>query len=167
VDERVVGDVDDERQQAGARRRAAGTRAPALAEVGVLDDAGDVGDREALVVPLDHPEVGRQRGEGVRGHLGAGVGERGEQARLAGVGVADQADVGDRAQLEPQPPLLPRRAVLGEARGAPVGVGEGGVAAARRRRRRRPGALADLDEVGEDLAGVGIDREGADRAPGS
>jgi hypothetical protein len=156
VGDGVVGEVDDEGQQAGARDVPQELEAQAPAEVRVLDDAGHVGDREALMVALDHAEVGAEGREGVGGHLRPGVRQGGQQARLAGVGVADEADVGDRAQLEPQPALLAGRAVLGEARRAAVGVGEGGVAAAADAAGGDQRALAHLDEVGEHLAGVGV-----------
>jgi hypothetical protein len=129
---------------------------------GTLDEAGDVGHHhlEAVVEP-DHAEVGFQRRERVVGHLGLGRRDGADEGALAGVGEADQRDVGHELQLELQPALLPVLALLGEARG-PAAVGqELGVppAAPPAGRRHPPVALAD--EVGEDLSGVEVAHDGA------
>ena len=50
----------------------------------------------------DDAEVRRQRGERVVGDLRPRRGDARDQRRLAGVGEADQADVGEQLQLEPQ-----------------------------------------------------------------
>ena len=65
-------------------------------------------------------EIRRQRGEGVVGDLRAGGRDAGDERRLAGVREADEADVGEQLQLEPQILLLARFARLHLAR-RPIG----------------------------------------------
>ena len=163
VDDRVVGQVHDEGEQAGAGDVPQELEAEPAAEVCVLDDAGHVCDRQSLMVALEDAEVGAEGGEGVSGDLGPGVRHGGQQAGLAGVGVAHQSDVGDRPQLEPQPELLAGRAVLREARRAAVRVREGGVAAPAHAAGGDQRALAHLDQVRQHLAAVGVARDGPDR----
>ena len=75
-------------------------------------------DERALAADADHAEVrvlGRER---VVGDLGRGAATAGEQRRLAGVGQADEADVGDDLQLQDDPrssPGSPRAANSGAA----------------------------------------------------
>ena len=66
---------------------------------------------------LDDAELRLERGERVVGDLRPGGGDRAQQRALAGVGHADQADVGDQLQLEPEVSLLAFGAGLGVARG--------------------------------------------------
>ena len=58
-----------------------------------------------------------ERGEGIVGDLRLGGGDGGEQGRLAGIGQADEAGIGDQLQPQPQPALLALLAGIG-ARGA-------------------------------------------------
>ena len=110
-----------------------------------LDEPGDVGHHEALLAaPADHAQVGHQRGERVVGDLGPGPRDAADEGRLAGVGEADDAHVGQELQLEHELPLLAGRAVLGVARRLVGGGGEVHVARGRRgrpwpRRSRSPG----------------------------
>ena len=80
------------------------------AEVRALNQARHVGDDEGLLIRLlahgDHAEVGFEGGEGVVGDLGLGGGDAGDERGLAGIGVADQADVGQQLQLQPVIALL-------------------------------------------------------------
>ena len=95
-----------------AQERVAEPRAAA----GALDQAGHVGDRRpalVLVTEVQDAEVRFERRERVVGDLGGRGGEGGEQRRLAGVRQAHEPDIGDEAQLEPQPVLLARLALLG------------------------------------------------------
>ena len=76
--------------------------------VGAFDQAGDVGYDELLgVAEADDAELGVERGEGVVGDLGAGGGDDGEEGALASVREADEADIGDELEAEPDPPFLP------------------------------------------------------------
>ena len=99
-----VGDIDQVEQEAGALDVAQELGAEAGAEVRAFDEAGHVGDDEGLLVGLladgDHAEVGLEGGEGVVGDFGLGGGDAGDERGLAGVGVADQADVGQQLEFE-------------------------------------------------------------------
>ena len=90
--------------------------AEAAALARALDQAGHVGHGERGVAGGDHAEVGDQRRERVVGDLGAGPRDRGDQARLAGARVADQADVGDDLELEHDLQLVAGLAEEREAR---------------------------------------------------
>ena len=71
----------------------------------------------AVAGQFDDAELRLERGEGVVGDLGPGRGDRAEQRALAGVGHADEADVGDELQFQPEPAFLALGAGLGVARG--------------------------------------------------
>ena len=125
------------------------------AAAGALDETGHVGDRRpalVLVAEVHDAEVRLERRERVVGDLGPRRGERREQRRLAGVRQPDEADVGDEPELQPQPVLLARLALLGVARrlvgrGREMRVAEAAAPAAGDHR-----GLAGHDEVGEQAA---------------
>ena len=77
--------------------------AEAQAAVRAFDEPGHVGDDEAAVVAqADDAEIRRQRGERVVGDLRPRRRDARDQRRLAGVGEANEPDVGEQLQLEPQ-----------------------------------------------------------------
>ena len=124
---------------------------------------GNVGEDEIDALVADDAELGMEGGEGIVADLGLGVGDGVEEGRLAGIGQADQAGIGDQLEAQPDPHLLagPAGAVL--ARGA---VGRGlvaGIAAAAVAALQQDDALADLGEVGEDMLLVVGEDLGADR----
>ena len=85
--------------------------AQAVAFVGPLDEAGDVGHDEGPIGSgVDRPQVGVLGREGVVGDLGMGARDPRQQGRFARVGQAHEPDVGDDLQLEGDPPLLARDA---------------------------------------------------------
>ena len=91
--------------------------AEAAALAGAGDEAGQIGDDErAVAVDAHDAERGRQRGERVVADLGLGRRHARDQRRLAGVGKADHADVGEQLQLEMEPALGPGPAEVGAAR---------------------------------------------------
>ena len=102
-------------------------------------------------------QVRDQRRERVVGDLGARRGDAGDQRRLADVGEAEQADVGEQLELEADGALLAGRARLGLAR-RPVG-----------RRREVDVAAAALAALGDDAAArrARADRRSARRSPSS
>ena len=100
----------------------------------------------------DHAEVGDQRGERVVGDLGPGPRDRGDQARLAGAGEADQPDVGDHLELEHDLELVARLAEQREPGRLALGAGERGVAQAAATALGDDELGAGADEVGEHLA---------------
>src|SRR3954467_3163162 len=88
-----------------------------------LDQAGNVGEHEIDLLVADDPQFGMKGGEGIVADLGLGVGDGVQEGRLAGIGQADQADVGDQLQAKPHPQLRARPA--GPAPGQPVPCGRG------------------------------------------
>ena len=93
--------VEQMHQQAGARDVAQEAVAEAVAGVGALDQAGDVGEDEGgVLVDAHHAEVRHQRGERVVGDARARGRDAADERRLADVRKAEQADVGDQVQLE-------------------------------------------------------------------
>ena len=125
--------------------------------MGALDQPGDVGeDQGSSAFELGHAEVGVEGGEGIRGDLGPGTGERRQQGGLAGVGETDQADVGDQLQLQVDPPLLARLPQLAEPWSLADGSGEAGVAPAAPATRGHHQALAGDGEVPDQLAALGV-----------
>ena len=119
---------------------------------GALDQAGNVGEDEIDLAVADDAELRMEGGEGIIADLGLGVGDRVEKGRLAGIGQADQAGIGDQLEPQPDPQFLARPAGAVLARGA---VGRGlvaGIAAAAVAALEQDYALADLGEVGEDIS---------------
>ena len=57
-----------------------------------------------------------QRRERIVGDLRLGGADRGEERRLAGIGQADEAGIGDQLQPQPDPALLACLAGIGVAR---------------------------------------------------
>ena len=92
--------VDDVQENAAAAHVLQELEAEAVALAGALDEAGQVGEGEALVADADDTEHRLQRSERVFGDLGPGVGDGGEQGRLARVGEAEQPHIGEQAQVE-------------------------------------------------------------------
>jgi hypothetical protein len=97
----LAGAVDEMQQDAAALDMAEEAVAETGAFMRALDQAGNVGEHEFAAVDLDDAELRMQRGEGIVGDLRFGRADRGEKGRLAGIGQADQAGIGD--QLQPQP----------------------------------------------------------------
>ena len=92
---------EQEREHARALDVAQELEAEPLALVRAFDDAGNVGDDErAVVAELHDAEVRRERRERIVGDLGTRRGDHREQRALAGVGLPDEADVGDELELE-------------------------------------------------------------------
>jgi hypothetical protein len=69
-------------------------------KVRAFNKSGHIGDDEGLLLRLladgDDAEVGFEGGEGVVGDFGARGGDAGDERGFAGVGIADQADVGQQ-----------------------------------------------------------------------
>jgi hypothetical protein len=128
-----------------------------------LDQAGDVGDHDRVVVDARHPEVRDQGGEGVVGDARARCRHRGDERRLPRVRIAHESHVGEQPQLEPQLARLARQAGLGaprcpirrrlEARIPPA------AAAAVRHHDLRVGAV----EIGDERVRLDVDDACSDR----
>ena len=95
------------------------------------------------------PRLGQGR-ERIVGDLGPRGRRRREEGRLAGVGQAGQADVGDQLQPQPDPHLLAFLAGVGVARGLVLGALEADIAPAAVAAREQEFALAGLDHVEHD-----------------
>ena len=80
------------------------------AEVRAFDEAGhvrnDVGFLIGLLADSDYAEVGFEGGEGVVGDFGFGSGNAGDERGLTGIGVSDQANVGEELELETEQALF-------------------------------------------------------------
>ena len=97
----------------------------------------------------DDAEIRRERGERVVGDLRPRGRDARDQRGLAGVREADQADVGEQLQLEPEVLLFAGLAGLRPARRAVGGRREARVAAAAAAALRDQHALAFVGEIGE------------------
>ena len=160
----VVVGADDVQDRVGLADVGQELVAEALALVRAGDEPGDVvdldrvgddvrgadraGDRvEALVGDGQHRDVRLDRGERVVGRLGAGLRERVEQRRLAGVGHPDDADL--------HRPRLPTTVPSERARGDVGRVVHAEVQAAERHRERPPRTAARAGEQRRVGAGGG------------
>ncbi len=136
---------------------------------GALDEPGQVSQgRAALVVGVDgrkveDAEVRLERRERVVGDLGVGCRQGRQEGRLAGVGQAHEADVGDEPQLQAQPSLLARLSLLGVLgrlvrRRREVRVAQPATTPAGHHE-----ALSGEDEIGHEIAGGGLEDDRARR----
>ena len=106
-------------QEAGPFHMAEEIDPEPLVLMGSLDEPRHVGDDDFLIVHGENSEVGGQGCEGVSRNFRPGVGDGGEDARLAGIRHADKADIGDELELEKEVPLLPLVPFFGKAGGFP------------------------------------------------
>ena len=102
------------------------------------------------------PRLRLEGGERVVGDLRLGRADDADQRALADVGEADERDVGHQLELELQPPLLAVLALLGERRRPAAVRRELGVAPPAAAAGGGQPAVAVVDEVGEQLAGVQV-----------
>ncbi len=112
-----------------------------------LDQPGDVGDDELAVVGLERPQHGLERRERVGGDLRLRAGHARQQRGLAGVGQADEPDVGQQLEVQLDHALVAGQAALGQPRRLPHGRLEARVAAAARPAARDGDLLARAHEV--------------------
>ncbi len=85
--------------------------------VRALDETGNVGHDEAAIVAQAHDaEVWRERREGIVGDLRTRRRDARNQRGLAGVGKADQADIGEELQVQAEAPVFAGQAGLCLAR---------------------------------------------------
>ena len=111
----------------------------------------------------DHAEAGMERRERVIRDLGLGGGHGGQERRLAGIGQAHEAGIGDELQAKDDPALLALLAGIGAARrpvgrGGEIGVAEAAIAALGKQH-----PLADMGHVGDDRLAVLVEDLGAGR----
>ena len=157
-------DLHQVQQQAGALDVAQEQRAQPGAVGRTLDQPRDVGNHEAAVrLHADHAQVRIQSGERIVRHLRRGRRHRAHQGALAGVGEAEQADIGQQLELQPEQPLLAPFAGGGLARGTVGGALEVHVAQPALAAAGHQQALAVLGHVADDLVGVDVDDHGTHR----
>src|SRR6185437_12786298 len=124
---------------------------------GALDQARNVGHHETAPDPaVDHPEVRVQRGEGIVSDLGTRSGEGADQRRLAGVRQSQQAHVRDQLELERERAAFSGLAGPETARCAVGTRLEVNIAVAALTPLGDFQRLPDLDQIPEQLSGVGI-----------
>src|SRR3954470_12769978 len=122
-----------------------------------LDQPRDVGDRRATLVEvaeIEHTEIRLERRERIVGDLRRSCGDCSEGAPLPRVRQADQADVCDEAELQADPCLGSRLALLGMLRSLVGRRLEMRVAEAASPPARDYRALADCDEIRDELPGL-------------
>ena len=139
-------------------------QAKALALAGALDDAGNVGHDERTVVAVaDDAELRLHGGEGIIGDFGTCRRKRRQQCRLARVGEADKAYVGQQFELEDDALLhagLAGLGIAGRAVGGTFEVPVAETAAAALQQRHLLAVVAHLAEV---FARLGVEDDGAAR----
>jgi hypothetical protein len=160
----VLGAVDQVDQRGRALDVAQEAGAQARAFRSALDQAGNVGDDEALVGRQVHDaEVRGQGRERIVGDLRLGGAGGGQEGRLARVGQADQADVGDQLQPHPDPAFFAFLAGIGVFRGLVDRALEVQVAPAAVAALGQQQARARVVEVGDQGFLVLFEDLGADR----
>ncbi len=116
-----------------------------------FDEPRHVGDdKTAVFAQADDAEIRRQCGERVVGDLRPRRGDPRDQRRLAGVRIADKADVGEQLQLEAQILDLAFLARLHFPRRAIRRRREAGIAHAAASALRDQHALAFLRQIGDE-----------------
>ena len=114
-----------------------------------LDEAGDVGHDEVVLVEAHHAEMRFEGREGIVGDLGLGRRDPRDERALAGVGEADQGDVGHELELEIEIPLLADLALFGERRCAHLVREKARVATAALTAARRKESIPGRHQIGE------------------
>ena len=162
-----IAHIDQVKQQARALNVAEKLDAEAGAEMRAFNEAGHVGDDEGFQIGLladgDHAEVGFEGGERVVGNLGPRGGDAGDERGFAGVGVADQADIGQQFQFEAIEALFAGPAEFVFARGLVNRGGKVLVPASAASALGDDDALVRLLEVVDQLAGFLVVKGCADR----
>ncbi len=147
-----AGHIDDDGEDGAALDMAEEGVSEADVAVGAFDEAGNVADDDASEVgEFDDPDLGGEGGEGVGGDFGAGLGDGGEEGGFSGVGVADEADIGNEAEFEEEGALLAGFAGLGKAGGLADGVGEVAVSESAAAAFAEDESLAVFGQVGDQL----------------
>jgi len=130
--------------------------------VGALDQAWQVREHERAAVPdLGQAEVRGEGGERVGSDLHLPPGHPREERRFPHVGEPDDPDVGQDAELEPDPPLLSLLPELADPRGLAGGIGERLVPTPAASPPGDAGLRPVGCEVGEDLPRPGVADHGA------
>ncbi len=148
----VAGGVDEMQEQLGALDMAEEAVADPGAFGSAFDQAGDVGKDELAALVADDSELRAERRERIVADLRRSIGDAVEEGRFARVGKADEADVGEQLQPQPDPHFLALDARLVLARGAVGRAFVAGVAAATHAAFEQHDALAFDRQIGEQAA---------------
>ncbi len=157
-------EIDDVQQQPRALQMAQEAVPEAGAVGRALDEPGNVGDDEAAVgIDADDAEIRGQGRERVVGDVRPRGRDGADERRFAGVGHAEQADVGEDLEFQLEAPLFAggtRRRLARRAVGArlEMQIAEAALAALGDQRAR-----SVRGEVGDELAAVGVGDHRADR----
>ena len=143
------------------------------AQVRPFNEAGQIRDDEraaklrsvaaGAAVSVDDTEIGFERGKGIIGDLWPGSGNDGDQRRFSSVWEADEAHVGEKFQLEAKMAFFAGESFLMFARGLVPGLGEMLIAASAAATVHDQYALAGRGQIRDDLAGLVVENEGANR----
>lgn len=162
-----IGHIDNVNQKTGALNVAEELRSQPGPVMCAFNQAGDVGDDKTFLVRHfadgHDAQVRFQRGEGIVCDFGAGSGDARDKGRLAGVGIADKASIGQQLQLQPNVAFLAGSAKLVLARRLMGGCGEMLVAAAAAAATGEHDPLIRALKVVDLLPGVLVIDDGADR----
>ena len=124
----VIIDINEMKEGGGAVDVAKESVAEALAVGGTFDKAGDVSDKEVLIVDSRDAELGSEGREGIIGNLGTSVRNARKEGGLAGVWQTDEANISEELQLESRLEGIARFANFGNERGLTSGRFEVGIA---------------------------------------
>ena len=145
------------------RRNAWPRPAPELAPSIRPGTSAIVGPATIVVAQVQHAQVRLQSRERVVGDLGPGGGQGRQKRGLAGVRQPHQADVGDEPQLQADPALFARLALLGVLGRLVGGGGEVDVAEAAPTAAGDHQRLTRRHEVADQLAGHVVEDAGPGR----
>src|SRR6266478_2929015 len=106
----------------------------ARAQVRSFDEAGKIGDHEgpaqlcavpaSATVSVNNTQIRFQRGKGIVRNFRARRGDHGNQSGLAGIGKSDQADIGQKFQLQTDMALFAWKTIFMFARSLMPGLGK-------------------------------------------
>src|SRR5215211_5944845 len=155
-------EVEDVHQQPAALHVREELVTEPRAGAGALDEAGDVGDDELAIVPLERAQHRLDGGEGIVGDLRLRAGEPRQERRLAGVRQPYEARIGGELEVQLDRALLAREAALREAGALACGGRELLVAAPAAAAAGHDRAVAGVQHV-PAVAGLGVLDDGAGR----
>jgi hypothetical protein len=125
--------------------------------VGAFDESGHIANGDPGVVRVvDDADLGVQRGKGVGGDAGASSRNGGEQGRFSRVGIADESNLREKSQFEPEMAFFARFTGLSEAWGLAGGGGEIAVTESAASTTTENVLLAVVGEIGDKLSPHGI-----------
>ena len=156
--------VHQMQEQTGARQVLEEANPQASALGSALDQAGDIGNHEALVATdTDHPQVGHQGGKGIIRHFGLGRRDGTDEGALARIGQTKQPHIGQHFELQLEIARLTRLARRGLTRRTVGARLETAIAQPVPAALSHQQALPRLDQVANDFLGGGIDHRGSHR----